>query len=140
MLLRLALRLILVALAAAALGERLPAQSFDLASNGRQIIALDGLMRFHPGDDPTFGWANPAFDDSSWPLIRGDQPWYAQGYPHLTGFVWYRFRVILPAHPGLARALGSSHLHKFSNLRRRPSYRLYSARSLRIQPRSPVKT
>ncbi|MGA7887095.1 MAG: PP2C family protein-serine/threonine phosphatase [Acidobacteriaceae bacterium] len=100
MLSRLAFRLTLVILANSVLGGSLAAQSFDLAGHGRQIVALDGLMRFRPGDDPTLAWANPSFDDDSWPLIRGNQTWYAQGYPHLTGFAWYRFKVTLPTHPG----------------------------------------
>jgi len=100
MLARLALRLIAVILAAPALGGSLTAQSFDLAAHGQQIIAFDQLLRFHPGDDPTLAWANPAFDDSSWPLIRGNETWYAQGYPKLTGFAWYRFKVTLPSQAG----------------------------------------
>ena len=100
MLARLAFRLIAVILAAPVLSGSLPAQSFDLATHGQQIIALDQLMRFHPGDDPTLAWANPALDDSSWPLIRGNEPWYAQGYPQLTGSAWYRFKVTLPSHSG----------------------------------------
>ena len=100
MLPRLAFRLIAVVLAATALSGSLTAQNFDLATHGQQIIALDQLMRFHPGDDPTLAWANPALDDSSWPLIRGDETWYAQGYPKLTGFAWYRFKVTLPSHSG----------------------------------------
>jgi sigma-B regulation protein RsbU (phosphoserine phosphatase) len=100
MLPRLAFRLLAVVSAALALSGSLPAQSYDLATNGQRIIALDQLMRFHPGDDPTLGWASTAFDDSAWPLIRGDQPWYTQGYPKLTGFAWYRFTVTLPSHPG----------------------------------------
>ena len=95
-----AFRLILGVLAVSMLCGALAAQSFDLAAHGRQIVALDGLMRFHPGDDPTFAWANPAFDDHAWPLIQGDRPWYGQGYPYLTGFAWYRFKVTLPSHPG----------------------------------------
>ena len=100
MLPRLAFRLIAVLLAVFALSGSLPAQSYDLAAHGQQIIALDQLMRFHPGDDPTLAWANPALDDSSWPLIRGNETWYAQGYPKLTGFAWYRFKVTLPSHAG----------------------------------------
>ena len=100
MLARLAFRLIAVVLAVLALGSSLAAQSYDLATHGQQIIALDQLMRFHPGDDPTLAWANPALDDSSWPLIRGNETWYAQGYPKLTGFAWYRFTVTLPSHSG----------------------------------------
>ena len=97
MLPRLALRLIAVVVATLGLSGSIGAQSFDLAAQGQQIIALDQLMRFHPGDDPTLAWADPALDDSSWPLIRGNEPWYTQGYPHLTGSAWYRFKVTLPS-------------------------------------------
>ena len=84
---------------AAALCLPLAGQTFDLAAHGRQIIALDGPMHFRPGDDPQLTqliWASSALDDSSWPLIRGDQPWDAQGYPKLNGFAWYRFKINLP--------------------------------------------
>jgi hypothetical protein len=100
MLPRLAFRLIAVVLAASALSGSLTAQSFDLAAHGQQIIALDQLMRFHPCDDPSLAWADPSLDDSSWPLIRGDETWYVQGYPKLTGSAWYRFKVTLPTHSG----------------------------------------
>ncbi len=96
----LAFRLIAVVLGALALCGSLGAQTFDLAANGQQIIALDQLMRFQPGDDASLAWAKPAFDDSAWPLIRGDETWYGQGYPKLTGFAWYRFKVTLPSHSG----------------------------------------
>ena len=98
MLARLAFRLIAVVLVASALSGSLAAQNFDLAAHGQQIIALDQLMRFHPGDD--VAWADPVLDDSSWPLIRGNETWYTQGYPRLTGFAWYRFKVTLPSHAG----------------------------------------
>jgi hypothetical protein len=52
MLPRLAFRLIAVVAASLALNGSIGAQSFDLAAHGQQIIALDQLMRFHPGDDP----------------------------------------------------------------------------------------
>jgi hypothetical protein len=94
---RKALRLILIALAGAVFCGALAAQSYDLSTQGRRILALNELMRFHPGDDPA--WSDPHLDDTAWPLIRGDQTWYAQGYPHLTGFAWYRFKVTLPADP-----------------------------------------
>jgi hypothetical protein len=92
--------LILSVLGVAAFGSSLHSQTFDLATQGRQIMALDGPMRFHPGDDPTLAWANPAIDDSTWALIRGSQSWFAQGYPNLTGFAWYRFKVTLPSRSG----------------------------------------
>jgi Stage II sporulation protein E (SpoIIE) len=98
MLARLAFHLFAVVLGVSVLSGSLAAQSFDLAADGQQIIVLDQFMRFHPGDDPTLAWANPAFDDSSWHLIRGNETWYAQGYPQLTGSAWYRFTVTLPSH------------------------------------------
>lgn len=100
MLPRLAFRLIGAVLTASTLSGLLAAQNFDMVGHNRRIVALGSLMRFHPGDDPTLTWARPDFDDSSWPLIRGDKNWYVQGYPKLAGFGWYRFGVTLPSHTG----------------------------------------
>jgi len=93
-------RTILILLAGPALSGVLTAQNFDMAVNGRQLVNLGGLMRFHPGDDPGLDWADPDYNDSSWPLIRGNESWYSQGYPQLTGFAWYRFKVTLPQRVG----------------------------------------
>jgi hypothetical protein len=69
--------------------------SFSFLTDHEPVISLDGLWRFHPGDDA--GWASPAFEDSAWPLLRSDEPWTDQGYNQLSGFAWYRFRVQAPA-------------------------------------------
>jgi hypothetical protein len=71
-----------------------PAQVFDLDRDRVPMAELNGLMRFHTGDDPR--WADPNFDDSSWPLIRSDRDWGQQGYQGYSGVAWYRFRVNLP--------------------------------------------
>jgi hypothetical protein len=65
---------------------------------GQPEVSLNGLWRFKAGDDPRF--AEAGFDDSAWALLRSDLPWTQQGYPSLTGFAWYRFRVVLPAGAG----------------------------------------
>jgi hypothetical protein len=85
-------RLILLAIAALALPAC--AQVFDMERDRVQMAALDGMMRFHTGDDPR--WSDPAFDDSAWPLISSESDWSAQGYKDYSGFAWYRFKVILP--------------------------------------------
>ncbi len=84
-----------------AVAVSLRAQVFDVEQDRVQMSELKGLWRFHTGDDPDgkLGWANPAFDDSSWNLLRSDQPWSAQGYKGYGGFAWYRFQVNLPANP-----------------------------------------
>ena len=71
---------------------------FDFDQARPAFTELDGLWRFHTGDDPDgkLGWSNPEFDDSSWPLLRSDTSWSEQGYRHHSGFAWYRFKVILP--------------------------------------------
>ena len=93
--------LVAVLLSVAAL---LPAQSstpgtFDLARDREPMVVLDGSWRFHPGDDPDgkLGWSDANFDDTSWPLIRGDKSWNVQGYKNLDGFAWYRARIEIPA-------------------------------------------
>jgi hypothetical protein len=88
----------------------LTAQSFDLERDRDPVVSLDGLWRFHPGDSPatpesqpkgetTELWAQPGFDDSSWPLLRSDDSWSDQGYPNMSGYGWYRFTVLVPAGP-----------------------------------------
>ena len=74
---------------------RSPAQVFGLDHGRRSVAALDGLWRFHPGDDPR--WADAGFDDSQWALLRSDREWSKQGYEGLSGFAWYRFRIQIPA-------------------------------------------
>jgi phosphoserine phosphatase RsbU/P len=54
------------------------AQDFDLSAGREAVASLDGLWRFHAGDD--LQWANPSFEDSQWPLLRSDESWAAQGY------------------------------------------------------------
>jgi Stage II sporulation protein E (SpoIIE) len=64
-----------------------------------QIVSLDGLWRFHPGDNAA--WADPEFDDSGWPLLRSDESWSVQGYKNMSGYGWYRFSVVPP--PGVGK-------------------------------------
>ncbi len=59
------------------------------------LVSLDGLWRFHTGDNPA--WADPNFDDSKWQLLRSDREWSSQGYPDYGGLAWYRFQVAVPA-------------------------------------------
>jgi hypothetical protein len=86
----------------------LPAQSFDLDKGREPVVSLNGLWRFQPGDSPvsraakpgdpqTPLWAQPTFDDSSWPLLLSGRSWSTQGYTGLSGFAWYRFTVTIPA-------------------------------------------
>ncbi len=72
----------------------LHAQTFNLQTGSEPVASLDGLWRFHTGDDPA--WANPYFDDSQWPLLRSDETWGQQGYKNYGGFAWYRFTVAVP--------------------------------------------
>ena len=72
----------------------LPAQTFSLITGREPVASLDGLWRFHTGDNPA--WANPDFDDSQWPLLRSDRDWGDQGYKGYSGFAWYRFTILVP--------------------------------------------
>ena len=73
----------------------LGAQSFEVKDDNLRVASLDGLWRFHPGDDPA--WADPKFDDSKWALLRSDKDWSSQGYKDMSGLAWYRFQLIVPA-------------------------------------------
>jgi phosphoserine phosphatase RsbU/P len=72
----------------------LHAQTFNLQTGREPVASLDGLWRFHTGDNPA--WSDPNFDDSQWPLLRSDEAWSEQGYTHYGGFAWYRFTVAVP--------------------------------------------
>jgi hypothetical protein len=80
----------------------LQAQSFSLDRGREPVVSLDGQWRFHPGDSPRSAatsapaWAATGFDDSAWPLLRGDSSWAYQGYPAMSGYAWYRFTVEVP--------------------------------------------
>lgn len=78
--------------------EKEASAHFDFNSDRPPIASLDGIWRFHPGDDPDgrLGWAQADFDDSAWALLRSDRPWNAQGYWSLSGYAWYRFTVTVP--------------------------------------------
>ena len=54
----------------------LHAQTFNLQTGREPVASLDGLWRFHTGDNPA--WADPNFDDSQWPLLRSDKTWNEQ--------------------------------------------------------------
>ncbi|MHB1959551.1 MAG: PP2C family protein-serine/threonine phosphatase [Acidobacteriaceae bacterium] len=74
-------------------------------SLGQSMVALTE-WKFQPGDDPAY--AQPGYDDSGWksmsiepranyhdPYFSSDlyvPGWTATGYPHLTGYAWYRAR------------------------------------------------
>jgi sigma-B regulation protein RsbU (phosphoserine phosphatase) len=55
------------------------------------VVQLDGPWRFQMGDDPR--WADPAFDDSSWPTLTLDKSLVEQGFESYAGFAWYRLRI-----------------------------------------------
>jgi len=92
---------ILAAVALLACAHPATPQTFDIQNDRVQMAELKGLWRFHTGDDSR--WADPSFDDSSWPLLRSDTTWVSQGYNGYAGLAWYRFTVTNPlAHTQLA--------------------------------------
>jgi len=76
----------------------LHSQTFNLQTGREPVASLDGLWRFHTGDNPA--WADPNFDDSQWPLLRSEKDWSQQGYKNYGGFAWYRFTVVVPEGDG----------------------------------------
>ncbi len=64
------------------------ADTFKTPSPGSGSVEISGPWQFHTSDD--MAWANPAYDDSQWEQIRGDDTWGAQTHPGHTGFAWYR--------------------------------------------------
>src|SRR5882724_1024288 len=90
--------MVLVSLASLSLllcaASGLHGQAFNLQTGREPVASLDGLWRFHTGDNPA--WADPNFDDSQWPLLRSNEAWSEQGYKNYGGFAWYRFTVAVP--------------------------------------------
>jgi sigma-B regulation protein RsbU (phosphoserine phosphatase) len=84
-------KLFMLFLLAALVTPVLGAQSFDLSTDRLPIASLDGLWRFHTGDNPA--WAKADFDDSNWRLVRSDESWTKQGFFTYSGYAWYRFSI-----------------------------------------------
>ncbi len=68
---------------------------YDLDRDRDLNVLLDGAWHRQIGDNPA--WADPAFDDSHWPLVRPLQPWSEQKF---SGMAWYRVKVRVPANSG----------------------------------------
>ena len=84
----------------------LAAQEFDLLANTEPLADLSkATWRFQAGDNPA--WADPAFDDSSWPLLAADRSWNEQGFNDLDGIAWYRIRIKLSANLPVSIAPGN---------------------------------
>jgi hypothetical protein len=88
--------LLAAVLLAAALSSIAHAQTIDLDATRLPISPVDSVWRFHLGDDAR--WAQPGFDDSTWPTLQPATDWTKQGYPKRTEFAWFRFRLRAPAH------------------------------------------
>ncbi len=102
------LRLWLLLVVLAPVGVAAQRQPFH-ASIGNSVVALTGPWAFHPGDN--MAWAQPDFDDSLWtptdltPTAGTNDPlsgaqgyvpgWTARGFPDLSGYAWYRMRVMV---------------------------------------------
>jgi hypothetical protein len=76
------------------LGWSASAQVVDIELNRIPVTELNGPWHFNTGDN--VAWSDPAFDDSAWPLLTADKPWFKQGYPDYRGVAWYRIRLIVP--------------------------------------------
>jgi hypothetical protein len=91
---RLGISAALLAVGALVCASQGHSQTFNLENDRVQMAELQGLWRFHTGDD--MRWADPGFDDSSWKLLRSNEDWSQQGYANYGGFAWYRFKVTVP--------------------------------------------
>jgi len=61
------------------------------ASGVRGVTILDGQWRFQAGDD--LRWAEPGFDDSSWPTVSLSSSLAEQGIDTYSGYGWYRLKI-----------------------------------------------
>jgi hypothetical protein len=72
------------------------------------IVQLDGPWRFQMGDDPR--WADPSYDDSSWPTVTLGKTLAEQGFETYAGYGWYRLRI-QPGEFHFGSLAGSAPLH-----------------------------
>src|SRR5919202_2863232 len=72
-------------------------QTLDLSHFPDGSASLAGRWRFHAGDD--LRWADPNFDDADWAWVQAPLNLGAQGYPHFSGYGWYRRGIGPPAGP-----------------------------------------
>ncbi|PWT78002.1 MAG: hypothetical protein C5B59_02650 [Bacteroidetes bacterium] len=83
-------------------------------------ISLDKIWKFQPGDNPD--WANPAFNDSLWPVVDLSQ--YQSYLKSLSpkNIAWFRTRILLDSQFSLSQVamvisqLGASELYLNGNL------------------------
>jgi diguanylate cyclase (GGDEF)-like protein len=73
--------------------------TYSIAGLGKGTASLNGLWRFHPGDDPS--WAAAGFDDSKWERLTAEKSWGEQGHARYTGFAWYRCQLALTPARGI---------------------------------------
>lgn len=69
--------------------------TINLETSQVEAAVLGGAWHFQTGDEAR--WADPAFDDSAWPLLRPEEGFFEQGYQGYSGFAWYRMQVTAPA-------------------------------------------
>jgi diguanylate cyclase (GGDEF)-like protein len=60
--------------------------------NLNEPISLAGAWRFQPGDD--MAWADPGFNDRSWPSLMVPRDWNRQGFDDYSGMGWYRINLL----------------------------------------------
>ena len=80
-----------------------------------QVAQAPSAVRFHFSDDPhgSKDWANPTFDDSSWPVAQQGR-WPEPAFES-DGFVWVRFQVSVRSDTAAPLALRITSLsHKWS--------------------------
>jgi phosphoserine phosphatase RsbU/P len=65
-------------------------------NTSQTAVQPDDAWRYHFGDDPDgkLGWADPNFDDSSWP-VASEGRWPIPAF-YSSGFIWVRVRIPVP--------------------------------------------
>jgi sialate O-acetylesterase len=66
----------------------------------RLVVELDGVWKFHPGDEPAC--ADPAYAEADLADVSVPGFWENAGFPQLDGFAWYRRHFTLTEQPATA--------------------------------------
>ncbi len=68
-----------------------PVLTADRFRPARPYFNIDGLWRYHPGDNPA--WYDSKYDDSSWEVTDSYIRWTQPSQPHWNGLGWFRFHI-----------------------------------------------
>ncbi|MGE9297289.1 MAG: sialate O-acetylesterase [Puniceicoccales bacterium] len=66
------------------------------AARAEVQVAKDEMFELEDDYEIAATWADPARDDSDWPIVEAPGNWKASVFPKMDGIVWYRMTIDVP--------------------------------------------